>query len=99
MNFEGFSYLNLIVFQCVLPINIINEKIYVFLWFWFGLLSSLTILNLLWTFLVVFASPARKIIIKRKLRLCPRKDFKIDVDLICRNLDYGDWKLLYHLLK
>merc|ERR1712203_73650 len=30
---------------CVLPLNIINEKIYVFLWFWFVLLSLLTILD------------------------------------------------------
>jgi hypothetical protein len=29
----------------VLPINIINEKIYVFLWFWFIILSSLTLLG------------------------------------------------------
>ena len=27
---------------CVLPLNIINEKIYVFLWFWFVLLSLIT---------------------------------------------------------
>ena len=53
----------------MLPINIINEKIYVFLWFWFGFLSTLTILNLVWCFGVVFASKARRVILKRKLRL------------------------------
>merc|ERR1711942_475194 len=27
---------------CVLPLNIINEKIYVFLWFWFVILAFIT---------------------------------------------------------
>ena len=27
---------------CVLPLNIINEKIYVFLWFWFIILTVVT---------------------------------------------------------
>lgn len=86
--------------QCVLPINIINEKIYVFLWFWFGLLSALTILELMWTFCIVFLSSAKSIIIRRKLRLSPKhKTLKVDVNFLCRNMDFGDWKLLYHLLK
>lgn len=33
--------------QCCLPINMYNEKVYVFLWFWFLFVALLTILNLL----------------------------------------------------
>lgn len=48
----------------------------------------------------MFASQARRLILKRKLRLSPRnKDLDIDLDLISRNIDFGDWKLLYHLLR
>lgn len=33
--------------QCVLPINVLNEKVFMFLWFWFCLVSTLSIVNLL----------------------------------------------------
>ena len=56
-------------FKCLLPINIINEKIYVFLWFWFIFLSVATFLNLVWSFGIMFLHRARKIIIRRKLKL------------------------------
>ena len=33
--------------MCILPLNIVNEKIYIFLWFWMLLLLVLTFLMLL----------------------------------------------------
>ena len=44
---------------CVLPINIINEKIYIFLWFWFLLLGFLTILVVFYRILIVFSPRIR----------------------------------------
>lgn len=41
--------------QCVLPINLFNEKIFIFLWFWFFFIALLSGFNLVkWMFLIVF---------------------------------------------
>ena len=52
---------------CVLPLNIINEKIYVFMWFWFVFLTLITVLNFIFSVGIVFTPTARSTIIKRKL--------------------------------
>merc|ERR1719350_181344 len=86
--------------QCVLPINIINEKIYVFLWFWFIFLALISALDLLWLSLIIFNKAAWRIIINRKLRMSPKKkSHKVDVNLICNELDFGDWKLIYQVMR
>ena len=36
---------------------------------------------------------------RRKINQSPKKDhLDIDVDLIVKNFNFGDWKLLYHLM-
>lgn len=88
--------------QCVLPINIINEKIYVFLWFWFLILTCLTILDVLHHVGLVAVPSVRRMILRRKLHTVPK--FKIavmdiDITAILDNISFGDWKLLYSLLR
>eukprot|EP00094_Tigriopus_californicus_P012121 TCALIF_11713-PA protein Name:"Similar to inx2 Innexin inx2 (Schistocerca americana)" AED:0.09 eAED:0.09 QI:0/0/0/0.75/1/1/4/0/526 len=40
---------------CVLPLNIINEKIYVFLWFWFIIVTIITGIHLVYRLIVLFS--------------------------------------------
>jgi len=88
--------------QCVLPINILNEKIYVFLWFWFGILTCLTILDVLHHVGLISLSGVRWMVLKRKLQTAPKykvKSMTIDLHLISSSLSYGDWMLCYHLMQ
>ncbi|CAH8433291.1 unnamed protein product [Schistosoma turkestanicum] len=55
--------------QCALPINMLNEKIYIFFWFWICFLIAASIFSLiLWLVRMVIA-PRRKDFIKRFLRI------------------------------
>ncbi|XP_046563569.1 innexin unc-9-like [Haliotis rubra] len=41
--------------QCVLPINLFNEKIFIFIWFWLVLVAALTCVNMVaWLYRVMF---------------------------------------------
>ncbi|XP_023332426.1 innexin inx2 [Eurytemora carolleeae] len=88
--------------QCILPINIINEKIYVFLWFWFMILTVLTFIDVIHHVGLLSLPSVRRMIIKRKLRTAPLfkvTGMDIDTKLILDNISYGDWKLFYHLIR
>lgn len=78
---------------CVLPLNIVNEKIYVFLWFWFVLLSVLTALSLIYRMAIVFSPQLREILLRARSRLAPHDEVKA----IARKCQIGDWFVLYQL--
>jgi len=44
---------------CVLPLNIINEKIYIFVWFWFVVLACLTAFHMLYRLATMLLSSLR----------------------------------------
>ena len=78
---------------CVLPINIINEKIYVFLWFWLIILSFISVIGLVaHIFGMLIPSITKMHLHSRTLN---RKD--IHLDDLGRHFEIGDWKLLYLL--
>jgi len=80
---------------CLLPINVINEKIYVFLWFWLVLLAICTALS----FIFHTAQAAVPSIIAAFIKRKARKGYgaRRAVDHITSEFRFGDWKLLYIL--
>lgn len=80
---------------CVLPLNIVNEKIYVFLWFWFILLTILTALCLVYRAAVVLSPQLRLYLLRARSRLSSQKD----VQRIADKFQLGDWFVLYQLGK
>lgn len=80
---------------CLLPLNIINEKIYIIIWFWFVLLAGLTFLMLLFG-LIIMASPAARV---HMLNLRFGISQLSHLNMIVKKSTIGDWFLLYLLGK
>lgn len=53
---------------CILALNILNEKIYIFLWFWFIILAVLSGLAIVYSAAVVLLPSTRETILKRRFR-------------------------------
>ena len=87
---------------CVLPINIINEKIYIFLYFWFVFLGAISAMWLLYRFLTIVSLSLRVSIIYY------RSDKQVPKPLIEAAISnpkhttlerLGDYLLLYFITK
>ncbi len=80
---------------CLLPLNVVNEKIYIFLWFWFVILSILTCLVIISRLFIFFAISIRSRILKTRCRFSNSKY----LDIICKHGNIGDFFVLYLLAK
>jgi len=87
---------------CVLPLNIINEKIYVFMWLWFVLLSSITAIFLLYRIAVLLGPGIRVALLQARTGRGVTRE-KIEDILEAPGLSYservGDFFLLYLVAK
>lgn len=89
--------------MCLIPINIMNEKIYIFLWFWFVFLAVLSGLVVLYRILIFFVPKLRfYILYSRNQRVdkndltkvldqCDRDDWLV-LSFLCKNMRSGNFK-------
>ncbi len=80
---------------CILPLNVLNEKIYIFLWFWLIVLSTLSIFALFYRTLVVISPVFRQYVFRRIL---PTAD-PDSTSVLSKRLGYSDCHLLFLLGK
>ncbi|KAG7209563.1 hypothetical protein KM043_015640 [Ampulex compressa] len=85
---------------CVMALNIVNEKIYTFLWFWFIILATLTCLGLVWRIIAMFlhdrSTRFNRIVFAMA---CPGKYNPWNVLKVTHEYYFGDWLFLYYIAK
>ncbi len=62
---------------CLLPLNIVNEKTYIFLWFWLIVLGILLVILVVYRALILFAAGVRCNIMKARYRIVEEKDIEL----------------------
>ena len=78
---------------CILPLNIVNEKIYIFLWFWFFILGGLSALVVLYRLVIIVSPRMRAYLLYIRFRLIKREV----INTIVKKSKMGDWFLFYML--
>lgn len=80
---------------CILPLNIINEKIYIFLWFWFLFLLIVTCISLTLRVLTVLLPRVRYLLLKARSRFADR----YVLNYLVNEISPSDWFLIHLLSK
>ncbi|KAG7178194.1 Innexin inx2-like 14 [Homarus americanus] len=75
---------------CILPQNMLNEKVFIFMWFWFVILATVTAMQIVWRTLMIFSPVVRFRMLERrgKLMSLPK------LEQALRQLHLGDFFLL-----
>ncbi|XP_044262258.1 innexin inx7-like [Tribolium madens] len=86
--------------MCVMALNIINEKIYIFLWFWFIILFILSCLGVFWRFMTILLhSRSRGFNRLAFATSCPGKLDPWQMLTVTQKCDFTDWLFLKYLAK
>ena len=65
--------------MCILPVNILNEKIFIFLWFWFAILASATGIAVIFRIISLVSPKFRLYLFKRQVGKGNMDNRRVDV--------------------
>ena len=78
---------------CILPLNILNEKIFAFLWCWFLVLTVISGLNVIYRIFLILCEPFRLQLIRVQMRSMSTADIRQAL----KRSTFGDWFILYKI--
>lgn len=81
--------------MCILPINIVNEKIYIFLWFWFYFLALISLIALVYRAITIVVPRVRLMATHSRSRITNRDA----LTTVVNQCKIGDWFMLDILSK
>lgn len=85
---------------CVMALNVINEKIFVFLWFWYCVLAVVTVTAIVWRMLtLVLHSRSTRFNGFVFAMACPGRLNPWDMLTVTQHSSFSDWIFLYYLAK
>jgi len=80
---------------CMLPLNIVNEKVYYFLWFWYILILFTSSMAIVFRLVTVAPIPN----VKRWILCYGYIGSRHELDIVLRHSGYGDWFFLRQIQK
>jgi len=81
--------------MCTLPINILNEKIYLLIWIWYLIMIIISVFSLLHELVLLLAPYLRQLTLQRNSQNIPA----VQIRRMIRRCSYGDFILLQILAK
>ena len=81
--------------MCTLPINILNEKIYLLIWIWYLIMIIISVFSLLHELVLLLAPYLRQLTLQRNSKNIPA----VQIRRMIRRCSYGDFILLQILAK